>query len=290
MRFDKGPINIGREKACQVYLPDRSVSRQHAVILTTPEGDWIVQDMESANRTTVNGRPVSRMALHEGDIVGITDFGLEVYFKDTPAGMISNRPFTPDDMADPGDTLMMGPETIPTIFARKTGANIENTLHLTPSRIKDMFKLSDRLYNLKSEKQLVEELLPLMLEQFDGYHVWVGIQDEDNGHMNCHGGLRRGGVRVSWKELVGRKLLKQSLEEAVYLLVPKIVDMVSPSDSLANIESLGSAMSAPIASPDGVYGIIYIDNGVDQPPYTHQDFDYLILVSIQVAAVLTQIG
>ena len=50
LRFERGPIYIGRQRGSQVFLPDRSVSRQHAVILTTNEGQWMVQDLQSRSQ------------------------------------------------------------------------------------------------------------------------------------------------------------------------------------------------------------------------------------------------
>ena len=49
-------------------------------------------------------------------------------------------------------------------------------------------------------------------------------------------------------------------------------------------------MAAPIAAPAGAFGIIYLDNGADQPPYSHHDFDYLTLVSTHIAALLEHIA
>ena len=50
------------------------------------------------------------------------------------------------------------------------------------------------------------------------------------------------------------------------------------------------AMAAPIVAPAGAYGIIYLDNGSDQAPYSHHDFDYLTLVSTHIAALLEHIA
>jgi pSer/pThr/pTyr-binding forkhead associated (FHA) protein len=52
LRFDRGPIYIGRQTGSQVFLPDAAVSRQHAVIYTTRDGSWIVEDLGSATKPT----------------------------------------------------------------------------------------------------------------------------------------------------------------------------------------------------------------------------------------------
>jgi len=50
-------------------LPDLSVSRQHAAIFTTLEGKWLIEDMDSANRTFLNGEEVQKSELKTGDVI-----------------------------------------------------------------------------------------------------------------------------------------------------------------------------------------------------------------------------
>ena len=49
-------------------------------------------------------------------------------------------------------------------------------------------------------------------------------------------------------------------------------------------------MAAPIFSPVGVFGVIYINNGIDQEAFNRQDMDYLTLLSIYVAALVEHIA
>jgi hypothetical protein len=61
---------FGRLQGCDVCLADANVSRQHAELLLV-DGDWYVQDLESTNGTMLNGEPVSRARLRDGDVVEI---------------------------------------------------------------------------------------------------------------------------------------------------------------------------------------------------------------------------
>ncbi|MCC6905396.1 MAG: FHA domain-containing protein [Anaerolineae bacterium] len=58
---------IGRGATCDIVLPERAVSREHARIWR--EGRrFLVQDLDSKNGTFVNGQPASDpVELHEGD-------------------------------------------------------------------------------------------------------------------------------------------------------------------------------------------------------------------------------
>ncbi len=57
IQLHSGRAAIGRAPGSDVLLPDRTVSREHAV-LVRQDGAWYVQDVGSHNRVLVNGVPV----------------------------------------------------------------------------------------------------------------------------------------------------------------------------------------------------------------------------------------
>ncbi|MCH7558561.1 MAG: FHA domain-containing protein [Planctomycetes bacterium] len=66
-RFDPDLVGvyIGRHAHSQVFLPDRAVLRQHAAIFTTQEGKWVVEDLDSANKTYLNDKAIHTAAIIE---------------------------------------------------------------------------------------------------------------------------------------------------------------------------------------------------------------------------------
>lgn len=63
-------VIVGRLADCQIRLQDANISRRHAAFIKLDDG-WAIQDLESTNGTRLNGRPVSRARLHDGDVVEI---------------------------------------------------------------------------------------------------------------------------------------------------------------------------------------------------------------------------
>jgi hypothetical protein len=64
--LSKEGIVIGRQKGCDVMIPDAGVSRRHAEVRR--EGDeWVVIDLGSTNGIEINGRRVNRHRLTPGD-------------------------------------------------------------------------------------------------------------------------------------------------------------------------------------------------------------------------------
>jgi DNA-binding response OmpR family regulator len=64
-------VVIGRDATCQVCLPDRQVSRRHAIVRRMPDG-YVLADQGSKNGTWLNGVPVrAPVRLADGDEVSI---------------------------------------------------------------------------------------------------------------------------------------------------------------------------------------------------------------------------
>jgi len=79
--FTEGPVLIGRGENCQVFLLDRTVSKQHALISSTPQGKWIVEDLGSTNKTYLNRKVIQNSEIRNGDCLHIGNFVVEIYFQ-----------------------------------------------------------------------------------------------------------------------------------------------------------------------------------------------------------------
>ncbi len=68
-------VVVGRLSDCQVRLVDANVSRRHAAFIRIDDG-WAIEDLESTNGTRLNGQPVTRARLRDGDVIeiGVTQF------------------------------------------------------------------------------------------------------------------------------------------------------------------------------------------------------------------------
>ena len=80
--FETGPIYIGRQMGSQVFLPNRSVSRQHAVIYISKNGAWTAEDLDSANKTYLNKRAIHRSPIKDGDTLNIGEFIIKIQIKE----------------------------------------------------------------------------------------------------------------------------------------------------------------------------------------------------------------
>ena len=74
--------SIGRSSNCAISIPDKTVSRCHAVIGYHPDDGFYVMDVGSNNGTWLNRRHIAQMerrGLQDGDLLELGRFKLEFF-------------------------------------------------------------------------------------------------------------------------------------------------------------------------------------------------------------------
>jgi len=275
-QFAQGPIQIGRAADCHVFLPDRTVSKKHALIACDGDGKWHVQDLASANKTYLNGEAVAQAELKTGDSIRITDFVMEVNLDEK----------VPPQAAQFEDTLNLEAglatpmhETV----VRKPDAGHAPAMRLPAKRLSEFSQACDAICRSKNLEELLVTLLNLGLKQFSAFHTWCALREQANGPMTYHAGKRRDGQAVEIGELKLADKINQAVERSQSLVMPSVAADV---EEKARIRS---ALIAAIAGPSGCYGVIYVDNAMIHEHYTLGDLDYLMLIAAHTAAVLSRL-
>jgi serine phosphatase RsbU (regulator of sigma subunit) len=76
IELKRSRLLVGREPTCDVYLPHPNVSRRHAQIQRSPQGAWVLQDLNSLNHVFVDDRAVQQIVLENGKEVRIAEYRL----------------------------------------------------------------------------------------------------------------------------------------------------------------------------------------------------------------------
>ena len=269
LRFTTGPVHIGRAAEAQVFLPDSRASRQHAVIFTTPDGDWILQDLDSANKTYLNDQAIHKAKIKTGDNIRIGEFTIEINL-DADLGT--------DEPTHPGDTLTAGPRRLQ-VITRDLDAEYAPDIKMPTRRAKDFLDASEEICKANGLDQVLTTLLRIMFKQFDASDAWCALRIEPAGPMTVHTGKTLKGNAIGLADIALNEKITYAVENKLFLLFPS-----APAESQGT--PIRSAMIAPILDPDGCFGVFYLDNAGDSTPYSLSDLDYLMLLAIHTAAIV----
>ena len=90
--FNQPLIRIGRMRSSHLLLDDESVSRMHAVVEITPEGEVLLMDLDSGSGTAVNGKRVKKAILKSGDQLDFGKARVIVSYGKAAASAAATRP------------------------------------------------------------------------------------------------------------------------------------------------------------------------------------------------------
>jgi GAF domain-containing protein len=255
-QFTKGPIYIGRHANSQILLRHRAVSRQHAL----------------------NDEPIHKTEINTGDVIRIVDFTIEISLEE---GTEAEKPIELEDtLTKTAYELEASLATPPhDIIVRKPDAGHAPAMRLAAKRLMDFSEATREICKAGASDELLLTLLEITLKQFGAHRVWCALRSQPAGPMTSHAGKHRDGKSVDLSEIMLKEKIMQAVEKGQYLVLPRV------SAQIEKAEGIRSAMIAPIILPAGCFGVLYVDNAMDQEHYSLGDLDYLMLLAIHTASV-----
>ena len=281
-QFGRGPIYIGRHKNSQVFLSHRAVSRQHAVMFQQQNGKWVIEDLDSANKTYLNDEAIHKSHVRSGDGIRIVDFVIEV---DLEKDLDAERPI------DLEDTLSKTAYNLEAslggaaqeFVVRQAGAAHAPAIRLPAKRLTDFSAATEAIGKADNPDELLLTLLDIALEQFEAHRTWCALRNQPAGPMTSHVGKQYEGRGVELSEIKLSEKITEAVEKGQCLVLPRV------SGKIEKEEGIRSAMIVTIMRSAGCFGVIYIDNAMDHSHYSLSDLDYLMLVAIHTASVLEKL-
>jgi predicted component of type VI protein secretion system len=275
--FTQDPVHIGRGQDNQLILPDSTVSKRHAAIYSTQDGQWILEDFNSANKTYLNGQPIHKAPIQNSDSIKIAEFVLQIDLENAPKE-------EPEVHAE--DTLHMEAslatprnETV----IRKPDAGHAPAMRMPAKRLTDFSQAADVISNARTLEELLLVLLNTTLKQFSAFHVWCSLREQPTGPMTYHTGKRRDGKVIELGDIALADKVNQAVEKGLSLVLPCV------SADLEGKERIRSAMIVAIVNPSGCYGVVYADNAMIHEHYSLSDLDYLMFLAVETASILKRI-
>lgn len=268
-RCARGPVYIGRHVNSQIFLNDRSVSRHHAVVFGTADGKWIVEDLDSANKTYLNNQMVRKAEIKTGDILRVSGFTIKVNLEeDTYAGQTVDL-----------EEMLTTPSHEAQIIVRKPDSEHARDIRLPARRAKNFMLATEAICKANGLDEVLQVVLRIVAKQFSTYRTWCTLRDEPAGPMACQAGRRQDGQTVLLSEIELGEKINETVEEKQFLLFPWVPVGLGK-------EKIRSAIIAPVMTPAGCYGVLYLDNTMEHEQYSLADLDYLMLLSVHTAAIV----
>lgn len=276
LKFDRGPIYVGRQMGSQVFLPDSSVSRQHAVFYTTKDGSWIIEDLGSSNKTYLNSQAIHKTELKHNDVIRIADFLVRVSLEDDED---QNRKIELEDTLVGHQNIRRDLHTV----ERNTDASDAPPMKFPAKRIRKYHDALVVICDQKSLQKLHQTFMDILFRQFKAMNIWIAFRKNPSGPMDIQSGRKLTTEHIERMELAIPASLDEATSNNKYLLVHQLPRQI------AN-RGIRSVIISPIMVGKENHGIVYIENSKEHSHYSLQDLDYLILLTINVGYVINKLS
>ena len=309
------PVYVGRAESNDLVLRETSVSRRHAMLSPSLEGNWMVRDLGSANGIFLNGKNVKESPLKDSDVLNIGEYSLRYESMESQilltqaAAKLPARLTMVMSLKDVNSALNLGKTDA--AAAAAAPAPIPRAAPITPgaersqleSRLKAvehenrlfelLYQVSRALGDLQTVEDVVNSVLELVLK-VEGVERGYAMLSDDKG------GFQPAVIRYR-KELgpdtgrlpqmiLSQAIIKQVTQGGVPLLVQDVrMDPRLASSKSIALGGMQSAMCAPLKSGDKLYGLLYVDNLVKRGMFSQEDLNIFSVIATQAGLAVDRV-
>ena len=267
LSFDRGPVYIGRQIGSKIFLPDLGISRQHAVLYNANIDEWFIEDLDSANKTFVNGDAITKCRLVGGEEVKICDFTLIIEM---------DRAKSSEPSIHLDDTIAHSHYELKTI-TRRLSKDDSPLIRISHQRVEFLRQFLGEVMQFEDIDKLLEYTSKMLLRHLHGGHCWIGIL---RGDMSIHRSYGRNldSTKLLYDDISLKMQIESSIKRQEHILVPRILQPIGQN------QNLRSAIITPFNLKNKFCGGAYIDNTREHEHYTIVDLDFLMLTTTFLAA------
>ncbi|MCI0701786.1 MAG: SpoIIE family protein phosphatase [Planctomycetia bacterium] len=271
---------IGRDAdKCQIVIPHHAVSREHARITRSANGQFFIEDLKSRNHTFVNSKevpPPARQQLKPDDRIKICDFLFRFHDErvvkpqDLPPWMAKGA----EEKEEPDESGMT------TIEATQGKGNAQQFLDIAPTdRLRALLDISQNLSRTLELEPLLNQIAETLFGVFkQADRCFVILLDEAGRPVPKVQRNRRPGMDDSRHS---RTIVKKTIDSMQsYLSEDASSDAnLGPAASIAEFK-IRSVMCVPLSNSEGrALGAIQLDTQDRAKKFSSDDLNMLTIVA-----------
>jgi adenylate cyclase len=283
--FELGPFNtIGRHPDNSIQILDRIISKEHAQVIRSSDGRFILRDLGSLNGTHINGIRVAEHPLVNGDEI-----------------MLGSTTLAYDDSARADQSLgrvTIAPNSVETIVRGRLDAQELTGDFLPEKQVRDGEQLRRDYEKLRIAHELgrgiagvldLEQLLPKILDKA------FEILPADRGVILMYDAekklspryVKQKGGNTQEQILISNSILTE-VEQQKRAVLSSDATMDSRFSGAHSIimQGIRSTMCVPLLHGDELLGIMHLDSRIAANAFTEKDLQIFTSIAAQASAAI----
>src|SRR4051794_34971493 len=271
-------LRAGRLATLEIVLDDSSVSRRHAEIRATPNG-WRVRDLGSTNGTFLNGARLGtgEWPVRVHDIIRCGNVTLVV-------DLLRDGKDAADNLAPPDNLLIQEAANNSWEEALDGLCYDRNRCPRPGEQLLALLRAGHHLGHLESEEELLHSILNDAVSALDAQRGAIVLADTPNSP------LRLRALATGQSQIPSRPGFSQNLAQRSFQRGESILCQSADEDpELAGARSIAEGTMASILcvllrTPRKRLGVIHLDRGPLQKPFTKEELHLADALAAHVSA------
>jgi len=278
-------LRIGRLESLEVRIEDASVSRFHAEIRYTPRG-WRIRDLGSTNGTRLNGVRLNagEWPVRHRDLVQLGDVAVVIDALEEPH---QEDPKTPEALEIEATARFSWEE------AMKGLAYDSNSCPRPGEQLLALIRAGHHLGHAEGEEQLLKAILNDAVAVLDAQRGAIALADGPGGQLRLRAAATgRAEPRVAaagrdsgLRPCFSLSLAQRSLKSGESILTSQVAEDPELATARSVAEgSMASALCVLLRTPRQRLGVLHLDRGPWQTPFTKDDLYLADALAVNVSA------
>lgn len=288
-----GKILIGRGEDCQVQVLDPSLSR-HQCEVAMQENNFTIRDMNSLNGTWVNGARIKEVGLKDGDKVQLGALGFVFRVlperRRSPANLLATVP----ENAAVHVKQRLDPDQRPLLDLPDEFQSVENYKRVQRD-LSTIYRIGNFIHAEKDQARLYDRILSAILEVIAADRCILLLSDpaSEAGPARPKGpalvpvAAKTPGKTPLETLSFSHTVADEAFASRMCILRGNVFDdsQLACADSILR-DNISSIMCAPVESPDGILGVLYVDTIGHSQVFRAHDLELLAAVGRQAGIAI----
>src|SRR6266851_1527920 len=283
-------ITAGRTPQCDMQLDDPSVSRRHCAI-TFAGGVLQIKDLDSANGTFVNERPIKESTARPGDLIRLGAAILEVR---DPSG-VTQRPdqtvFDEESVVESVIQRRIEPSSFDWLSPSAEGKAPELALLKRAQRhLSTLHSVSEALSGARDIQGLSDVTLRAILDVLSADRGAVVLRRADAKGGEIEVLAARSKTQSMDRFAVSRTLVASVIADGVSVFAHDASSDARFSEGQSVIGQRGrSVMCVPLPTTDEILGALYVDSLSGAGRFNESDLELLAAIGNQAGVAMHRV-
>jgi putative nucleotidyltransferase with HDIG domain len=287
---DGASVTVGRVTQCEIHIDDQAVSRRHCT-LAVRGSDLLVTDLDSANGTFLNDRPIKSGTARPGDLIRVGSTILE--FRDPAAAQRSPGTARVGGDADSGMQSIIRrriePAEVEWLSTATSAMPALALLQRAQRHLKTLHRVSEVLASARDLQTLADAALQTILDVTAADRAAFVLRREGaNGEADVAASRLRNPSQGQFT--LSRTIVADTITKGVSTFARDARTDARFADGQSVIgQGIRSVMCVPLRTTDVILGALYVDSQSGPGRFSEEDLELLAAIGNHAGVALHRV-